>query len=275
MRLNGSLIFFGVILLLVIAVISSSFVVVQPNERGVVVVLGKAKETPIGPGLNFVMPIISKVHKVKTANYKYSIKTMAFSQDLQSVAMVVNVVGRVVPERAVSIVVDYRDSLSDTILLPQLSDTIKEVTAQYTAEKLVKSREAVRAKIMEILKQRLQQYNVYVIEDVVIENIDLSDVLERAIEEKMVQEQQAERAKFAQQQARIEAETKIIAAKGEAEALNLRGRALVNNKEIVALNAVEKWNGVMPTTLVTDGSGGIASIFVGGTPGTQSSTARR
>ncbi len=254
-----------VVVLFVIGMISSAIVVIQPNERGVVVVLGKAKEQPLKPGISLVMPYISDVYRIKTANYKYGLKTTAFSQDLQSVVMNVNVVGRVIPERVVSVVVDYRDSLSDTILMPQLSDTIKEVSAKYTAEKLVKSRDEVRARITEILSARIKQYNVYVIEDVVIENIDLSDMLEKAIEEKMVQEQKAERAKFEQQQARIDAETQIIRAKAEAEALNLKGNALKANKEIVSLNMVDKWDGKLPNTLVTGKDGGIPNIFVGNT----------
>jgi len=261
-QIKLSTVLLPVITVFAIIAVFTSFVVIQPNERGVVVILGKVKDTPIKPGFHFVAPFISEVHRIQTANYKYSIQTIAFSQDLQSVTVKINVVGRVIPERAVSIVVEYRDSLSDTILLPQLSDTVKEVTAKYTAEKLVKSREEVRTKILELLKTRLKQYDIYVIEDVVIENIDLSDVLEKAIEEKMVQEQQAERAKFAQQQAKIDAETKIIQAKGEAEALALRGKALAANKEIIALNMIEKWNGVMPSTLVTGKDGGMTSIFV-------------
>ncbi len=50
------------------------------------------------------------------------------------------------------------------------------------------------------------------VEDVVIQNIDLSHELETAIEAKMVQEQEAAKAKFTQQKAQIEADTVVIKA---------------------------------------------------------------
>jgi len=45
----------------------------------------------------------------------------------------------------------------------------------------------------------------------------------------MVQEQEAARARFSQQQAEVEANTAVIKARGEAESINLRGKALREN----------------------------------------------
>jgi prohibitin 2 len=84
------------------------------------------------------------------------------------------------------------------------------------------------------------------VEDIVIRNIDLSADLERAIEAKMVAEQQASQAKFSQTQTQVEAETAIIKAKGEAEAIRVRGEALKLNPAFLRLQMVERWNGKAP-----------------------------
>ena len=94
-----------------------------------------------------------------------------------------------------------------------------------------------------------------VIEDLVIQDVSLSKELESAIEAKMVQEQEAAKAKFIQQKAEIEANTAIIKAKGEAEAIRVRGRALQESPGLVQLQIVEKWNGVSPLVIGAGGSG--------------------
>lgn len=90
-------------------------------------------------------------------------------------------------------------------------------------------------------------------------NVSLSGELEAAIEAKMVQEQEAAKAKFVQQKAEIEANTAIIRAKGEAEAIRVRGRALQDNPGLVQLQIVEKWNGVSPLVV---GSGSGANVLL-------------
>ena len=79
-----------------------------------------------------------------------------------------------------------------------------------------------------------------------LEDIQLTSVLESAIEAKMVQEQEAARAKFAQQQAEVEANTVVIKARGEAESINLRGKALRENPSILELQVIEQWDGITP-----------------------------
>ena len=74
----------------------------------------------------------------------------------------------------------------------------------------------------------------------------LSKELEKAIEEKMVQEQEAAKSKFLKDKARIEAETAEIRAAGEAKAIEIRGEAIRKNPGIIDLQLIEKWNGVSP-----------------------------
>lgn len=58
-------------------------------------------------------------------------------------------------------------------------------------------------------------------------------------------EAEKERAK-----ARGESDSARIRAQGEADAIKLRGEALAANPNVVQLDAIAKWNGVMPTTMV-------------------------
>ena len=74
--------------------------------------------------------------------------------------------------------------------------------------------------------------------DLVLYNLALSSELEQAIEMKMVQEQEAAKAKFTQLKAQIDADTAIIRAKGEAEAIEVRGTALRANPAFIKLEKI-------------------------------------
>ena len=84
------------------------------------------------------------------------------------------------------------------------------------------------------------------VEDIVIQNIQVTKELEQAIEAKMVQEQEASKSKYLQQRAQIEADTAVIKAKGEAESIRIRGEALRQNPSFVDLQIVDKWDGITP-----------------------------
>jgi prohibitin 2 len=88
--------------------------------------------------------------------------------------------------------------------------------------------------------------DLIVVEDIVIQNITLTKQLESAIEAKMVQEQEAQKAQYFKQRAQIDADTAVIQAKGEAESIRLRGEALKDDPAVVDLKIVEKWDGIAP-----------------------------
>lgn len=96
---------------------------------------------------------------------------------------------------------------------------------------------------------------ILVIEDLVIENVTLSPELQRAIEAKMVQQQEAAKAEFTKQKAAIEAETAVVRAKGEAEAFRIRGDALRANPKVIEMQMVEKWDGKAPLVVGSASNG--------------------
>jgi prohibitin 2 len=94
----------------------------------------------------------------------------------------------------------------------------------------------------------------------VIYNLSLSSELAAAIELKMVQEQEAEKAKFTQLKAQIEADTAVIRARGEAEAITVRGTALKANLDFIKLQILQNWNGHSPLVVGGGGSGVLLSL---------------
>lgn len=217
---------------------------VKPGERGVKVTLGKMSEQVLAPGFGMKMPFITSVWTLSVRQDTRELKAPCFSSDLQQVDVMLKVLWRIPEASTVTILRDYAGEPFDKLIVPRAQEALKEVTAQKTAEQIVKEREQIKILALEVLRKKVG--TLLVVEDINIENIDLSKDLEKAIESKMVQEQEAKKAKFRREQAMVDAETQVIAARGQAEATRIVGEALEKNPKLIELKMVEKWNGVSP-----------------------------
>ena len=256
---NKSVIKIGLIILIVAVILTSGTFVIPPGHRGVLVTMGKVSPVFAPEGLGFKFPFITTVVPISVRQQTTIAKTECYSSDLQQIDVELRVLYRIPESMIVKMFRDYSGDPFDSLIAPRISEALKEVTALQSAEQIVKKREDVKAKTLEAA--RLKIGDVLVIEDVVIQNVALSKELETAIEAKMVQEQEAAKAKFTQAKAEIEAQTAIIRAKGEAEAIRVRGRAVQDNPGLVQLQIVEKWNGISPL-VIGSGSGSGANILL-------------
>jgi prohibitin 2 len=198
-------------------------------------------------GFGFKKPFITKIVPIAVRQITQSVKAECFSSDLQQVFIDVTILYRIPESSVVSMYKDFAGNPFDSLIAPRVNEAIKEVTALNTAEAIVKKREEIKARSLALVRQKIGE--VLMIEDVVVQNISLSKELENAIEQKMVQEQEAAKAKYIQQKAEIEASTAIIRAKGEAESIRIRGQALRETPNLIELQIVEKWNGQSPLVI--------------------------
>src|SRR5438445_12326599 len=244
----------GALLLFVLILAgSSSSYVVQPGYRGVQVTLGKVSPVFKPEGFGFKMPFISAVVPQSIRQQTAKFEADCYSSDLQQVKIDVRVLYRVPQASVVSIFREYAGDPFQTLIKPRVAEAIKELTALRSAEIIVQKREEATSRTLEIARQKAG--DLLLIDDIVLENISLTKGLETAIESKMVQEQEAARARFAQQQAQTEASTDVIKARGEAESINLRGKALRENPSILELQIVERWDGITPLVVGPGASG--------------------
>ncbi len=244
----------GTMLLILVLVIGASQAtyVIEPGTRGILITLGKVSPAPLPEGFGTKAPFISHVQPVLVRQQTRDLAAECYSADLQQVNMQLRVLFRIPEASVVKIYQEFAGDPFDTLVAPRVQEALKEVTALQSAEQIVKQREAIKARALAATREKLQ--DLLIIEDIVLENITLSKELESAIESKMVQEQEAAKARFTQQKSQIEADTVIIKAKGEAEAIRIRGQALQDTPGLIQLQIVEKWDGRSP--LVVGGAGG-------------------
>jgi prohibitin 2 len=248
----------AIIIFIIVIAISSSTYVVEPGSRGVEVTLGQVSPIFRPQGFGWKKPFIATIVPVMVKQQTREVQASCYSSDLQQVDMDLKVLYRIPESSVVQIYQGYAGDPFDSLIEPRVQEAMKEVTAQQSAEQIVKNREQIKNQALINARQKVG--DLLVIDDLVIQNIDLTKQLEDAIEAKMVQEQEADKAKFTQQKAQIEADTAVITAKGEAQSIQIRGEALKENPSFIQLQIVEKWDGRSP--LVVGGGAGGANMIL-------------
>merc|ERR1719517_312188 len=114
----------------------------------------------------------------------------------------------------------------DERVLPSIANEVMKATiAQYNAEQLLTQREHVSGEIREAIVKRAKQFNI-LMDDVSITHLTYGKEFARAIEDKQVAEQEAERQKFIVQRSEQERQATVIRSEGEAEAAQMISEAL-------------------------------------------------
>jgi len=255
---RGILIGGAVLILVLVTVGAQAIYIVQPGYRGVQVTLGKVAPDFKPEGFGFKMPFVSHIVSISIRQRTASLQAICISRDLQEVETRLEVLYRIPQESVVAIFQKYKGDPFTSLVAPRVDEAMKEVTKEHTAQEIVQKRSEVKKRALESAQEKIG--GILMVVDLVVENISLSDKLEAAIERKMVQEQEANKAIFQQQQAQVEAETAIIKARGEAEAIQIRGDALSKNASFIDLEIVERWNGVSPR-VVGGGIGGAEMLL--------------
>jgi prohibitin 2 len=195
-------------------------------------------------GFGLKVPFITSIRPVSVRQRTAEETAECYSSDLQQISIALRVLFRVPESSVVKLYRGYHGEVFESLVAPRVHEALKEVVASQSAEQVVKNREQIKARGLELARKKIG--TLLVMEDIVIENITLTQELERAIEAKMVQEQEASKSKYLQQRAQIEADTAVIKAKGEAESIRIRGDALKENPAFVDLQIVDKWDGITP-----------------------------
>ena len=249
---------------------ASSFVVVDAGYVGVVKRLGAVQPEFLPEGFHFKAPFVDAVQKFDVRLSKAESDAGASSKDLQvvrtKIAVQYSMNAALMPMTLQRI--GTRLVVEKTLIDPAIMESVKAITALYTAEQLITKRDEVKdriqAQIDSFLNETLREKELIgslTIANIAITDFDFSAEFNRAIEEKVRAEQEALKAKNEKlkrvTQAEAAAAEKTLAAdamayeievqsKARADAIEREAKALKDNPQLIQLRIAEKWNGVLP-----------------------------
>jgi regulator of protease activity HflC (stomatin/prohibitin superfamily) len=258
--------------LVALTVLGGSWYTVDQGERGVILRNGAITGTA-DPGLGFKFPIVDRVVRITTQTQsKIYTDVATYSRDQQPAVLVLSVTYQLPEDRVAEIYAQYggEAGLVNRLIDRQVNEAIRTVFGRFNAVEAVQQRERLAMEFRTAVQDAVM--GPVVIVGTQIENIDFSDAYEASIEQRMLAEvevqriqQNAEREKVQAEirviQAQAEAEARVAQATAEAEAITLtgeaeasairaRGAALRDNPSLIELVQAERWNGILPTTMV-------------------------
>ncbi len=247
---------FTVLAIFILIVVFNSFTAVPTGFIGVKTTFGKVSNSVIEEGLNFKIPFIEKIVLIDCRTQKAEITCSTASKDLQEVYLNVAINYNVNRATSQTLYKEVGINYASIIISPSLLESVKSITAQYTAEELITKRTEVSDKMEELLKAKIETRGFNVI-DFNITDLNFSDVYNQAIENKQVAEQEAKQAQYELEKAKIENEKKIAEAQANAQVMQAQNSSITENalrlKELeVQQQFIEKWDGSLPSTLSGD-----------------------
>lgn len=250
----------GIIVAVVVllAIVASSIMIIPAGSTGVVMTFGKVSDSVMQEGLNFKVPFVQNVVVISNKIQIQEVEANAVSKDLQTVNSTVAVNYRVGFDSSANIYKNIGENYESIVLLPAMQESMKSISAKYTAEELITKRTQVGIEIQETLEEKVSDYGI-IIEKFNIVNFDFSAEFNDAIEAKQVAEQNLLKTKTEQEQvlvvAEAEAKKKQIQAEAEADAIATKAKAQAEankllaeslNDNVIDYEKIQKWDGKMP-----------------------------
>ena len=228
------------------------------------------------PGFGFKLPFIEDVISMSVRTEKILFPPVeSYSKDIQAAHLQLSLNYHVDPAKASEVYTTLGLAYADRIIVPVTLRITKEVFGQFNAQNIITERAVLGQKIEENIAAALAPHGI-IVESFQMEDVAFSDAFDERIEARMQAEvevarlrqnlerekvladiqrtQAAGKADALRAQAQAEADAITMRGLAEAKAIQARAEALKSNPDMIRLIQAERWNGVLPQTMVPEGT---------------------
>ncbi len=241
---NWQIIVSGIVLFILMVLGINSYVIINPGQAGVISILGRANDGVLLEGIHLKAPFASVIDVYDLTIQKFEVPAESSTKDLQNLSARFAINFRLDPIQVVEVRRKQGTlaNIVSKIIAPQTQEAFKIAAARRTVEEAITKRSQLKDDFDTALSARLNKYGIIILDTSVVD-LTFSPEFARAVEEKQIAEQRAQRAVYVAREAEQEAQADINRAKGKAEAqrllaetLKAQGGQLVLQKE-----AIEAW----------------------------------
>src|SRR6266550_4253604 len=154
-RAVARLIGVAILLFVVILMAASGTYVVQPGFRGVEVTMGRVSSAFKPEGFGLKAPLITSIHPISVRQQTAEDKAECYSADLQQIQIELRVLFRIPESSVVKLFQDFFGEPFESLVAPRVQEALKEVAALQSAEQIVKNRELMKTKALEIARKKI------------------------------------------------------------------------------------------------------------------------
>lgn len=262
----------AVALVFAVIIASCSAATVGTGQVGVKTRFGEVIGEPLPAGLYFVNPFTTSVHEMDARVLKWDGTSAAYTRDVQQAGIQFTLNYRLDPSKAHVVFQTVGEQWVEKLVGQVVHEELKREFSQHEAVEIISQRDAAARKVEANVKTTLATRNV-IVTSFQLTNIDFTKEFEHAVEAKVIAQQKAieeqnrtvqirEQAAQQVETAKGNAEATLVNAKADAASIKIRAEALEQNAKLVEWEAVQKWNGQLPTYMI--GGGAVPFVNVPG-----------
>lgn len=231
----------------------SSCAVVEPGEVAVKVSMGRLDKNLLTPGVQIYAPGVDNIVRYSIKQETVAGKAVPLTSDQQPITVEYKVLYSIPEGQVLTLYEKYSGDPFAKLVEPQIQEAFRQVVSQYKADQATKSVNTIKNQVLSMVKENVK--GLVNVVDVPITHVDLPEVLQQAIAQKQVMEQQALQKQYELDKAKKEAEITIANAEAQARSIQLQSEALQKSPALIEYEKVKKWDGKLPETVISGSAG--------------------
>jgi len=239
----------------------SACAIIEPGQRGVKVSLGQLDRNLLNNGMQIYNPLTDKILEYSIKQDTKDGQADPLTADQQPISINYKVLYRIPEGQVLTLYEKYTGDPYERLVAPQVQEAFRQVVSQYKADAATKNVNIIKNKVLALVRDNVK--GLVEVTDIPITHVGLPEVLQQAIAQKQVMEQQALQKSYELDKAKKEAEITVATATAQAKSIELQSQALQKSPTLIEYERVKKWDGVLPTTMITSGSssGGFGTMI--------------
>jgi regulator of protease activity HflC (stomatin/prohibitin superfamily) len=196
-------------------------------------------QKPLESRVQFYLPWNSVfTYSIQWRSYQEKVEVL--TRDDLTIVVTAQLIARAKQNELYELQMEIGTDYYEKVLRPQFRTSIRNIMSAYNMVSISKETPNVSSQIKKILQDKLHDKHVD-IDDVIIDDVEYSPSILKAIETKLTKQQEQEQMKFEINIAKRDAEINVISAEGKAKAILVEAEAQAKAQRMINESLTQKY----------------------------------